>query len=127
MDYSTEVLTGLCVNISRGVKGWYRWLFYDLTRMGNSGNCEAWESCLPRDKNTVFCSLWLMHVKIAEIFRRGDLSHSFLSDLVIEVSARSGLNPFKISCRIGRALAQIGSEKNQNLCMSFNKILMALI
>ena len=47
-----------------------------------------------------------MHVKIAEIFRRGDLSHSFfLSDLMIELSARSGLNPFKISCRMRRALA----------------------
>lgn len=60
-----------------------------------------------------------MHVKIAEIFRRGDLSHSFLSDLVIELSARSGLIPFKISCHIGRALAQIGSEKNQNLLYVF--------
>lgn len=61
-----------------------------------------------------------MHVKIAEIFRRGDLSHSFfLSDLMIELSARSGLNPFKISCRIGRALGQIGSEKNQNLLYVF--------
>lgn len=60
-----------------------------------------------------------MHVKIAELLGVVIFHTVFLSDLMIELSARSGLNPFKISCRIGRALAQIGSEKNQNLLYVF--------